>query len=243
MASELKNHVEVTTDAFDLMGTLLTHLEIPKDRATPSAVFAMAFLGTRLANDLRCVERLATEAYPSQALTLTSSMYETAWTIAYVGSDDSLATAWRDHDDPIRSFCDAWSLTRGGLIKLGTLPLDIDRRCAEEYRIYSQLKMGGHANPVLERRLGVVRTDTDVLRQNGPDTSEAGIRAACFAMLAAIHVSFMALTGLVRSNLSGKVSDDLVQQVIDIGTRGENLGAKFAKRWPPDDPFPGKWRV
>jgi hypothetical protein len=62
-------------------------------------------------------------------------MYETAWTMTYIGGDDSLATAWRDHDNPLNTFRDVWSLTRGGLIKLGTLTADVDRRCAEEYRV------------------------------------------------------------------------------------------------------------
>lgn len=242
MAAELKEHIKVTTDAFDLMGMLLTHLEIPKDREAPPAVFAMAFLGTRLANDLHCAEGVVATAYPAQALAIVSSMYESAWTMAYIGSDDLVATAWRDWDDPTRTFRDAWSLTRGGLIKLGVPLVEAHRRCADEYRLYSQVKMGGHTNPLLERKLGVVRTGTDVLRQNGPDTSDDGIRAAWFAMVVAIHVSFMAMSGLVESNLSGKAPGDLLQQLIDIKTKGENLGAQFAKRWPPDDPFTGKWR-
>jgi hypothetical protein len=53
----------------------------------------------------------------------------------YIGGDDSLATAWRDHDNPLNTFRDVWSLTRGELIKLGTPTADVDRRCVEEYRV------------------------------------------------------------------------------------------------------------
>lgn len=169
-------------------------------------------------------------------------MYEAAWTLVFIERDDALATEWRDHDDPTTPFHDARFLTREGLVKLGRSRDDAECKAPGEYRLYSQLKMGAHANPLLEKRLGITRTGADILKGNGPDTSDDGIRAAWFAMLVAVHLSWLAMTGLVQSHLTGKVPDELIARVIAVYEHHEQLGKLFAEKWEQGDPFPGKWR-
>jgi hypothetical protein len=57
-------------------------------------------------------------------------MYETAYTIAAIGSDDVLADEWINHDDPMRPYKSARQLTREGLAKL-KVP-DVDTQAATE---------------------------------------------------------------------------------------------------------------
>ena len=53
---------------------------------------------------LRCAALLAHRGYVVQACRLVASMYEVAFTLAFIGSDDGLAQEWVDHDHPTRSF-------------------------------------------------------------------------------------------------------------------------------------------
>jgi hypothetical protein len=55
---------------------------------------------------------VAPRGYALQALTLVGSIYETAYTIAAIGSDDVLADEWINHDDPTRPYKNARHLTR-----------------------------------------------------------------------------------------------------------------------------------
>src|SRR2546427_12018878 len=118
LGPDLKEHTELALGTFNLIGELLAHLPEEVFAARQQSLKVANGLLARLANDLRCVALLANRGYPIQGGILAATIYEIAFTIAYIGSDDRLAQEWIDREEPLTSFRDAWTLTRDGLRRL-----------------------------------------------------------------------------------------------------------------------------
>lgn len=176
---ELREHARLCGDAFNLVGLTLNRLPERLVDDIPSSEKVATVLLIRLSNDLLCASLLARRGYALQAVTLVAAIYEAAFTIAYIGSDEERAREWIEHEDPTRSFMDVRTMTKEGLAKLGTP--NPDAQASVEYKVYRQLCMGKHSNPLLQKRYGYQRRESAVLAVNGPDTSESSVRAAWFA--------------------------------------------------------------
>jgi hypothetical protein len=237
---ELREHAVLSSDAFNLVGLALNSMpERPVGEISPSEKVATVLL-IRLSNDLRCASLLALRGYAIQAVTLAASIYEAAFTIAYIGSDDERAREWTKHDNPTQSFKNIRSMTQEGLAKLGHPRPDAQTKI--EYTVYRQLCMGKHSNPLLQQRYGYQWQENSVLAMNGPDTSEPAVRAAWFALEHSVGFTFIALSSFFLSHLPKDVADKLRPRFEDIGERRKKLETKAKERWGTEDPFPGKWR-
>jgi hypothetical protein len=80
---------------------------------------------------------------------------------------------------------------------------------------------------------------------NGPDTSEAAVRAATFALEHAAGLVFIAMAISLESHFRPHIGDEaysrLAGLIADIGERREKLEVAAIERWGNDDPFPGRW--
>ena len=140
---ELRKHAQLTELAFNTIGIITSRApELPIREVSQPRKVCVTLL-VRLSNDLRCAALLALRGYAVQALSLVASMYEAAYTIAAIGSDDNLAQDRIDHDDPTHSFRNVRSLTLDGLKKLGHP--DPKSQLKTEYRVYRQLCLGKHS--------------------------------------------------------------------------------------------------
>ena len=136
----LRDHGLLTERAFNLIGEVLGRIpETPLHDVSQSRKVLTALL-VRLANDLRSAALLALRGYSIQAATLVTSMYEVAYTVAYIRSDETLAQAWIDHNDPTTQFRQVKALIKEGLAKFGVT--DIDKQTDAQYRVYRQLCIG-----------------------------------------------------------------------------------------------------
>src|SRR3989441_9718548 len=99
LGPNLKEHTELALAAFNLIGEMLARLPEEVFAARRQSLKVANGLLARLANDMRCVALLANRDYPIQAGALGASIYEIAFTIASIGSDDRLAQQWIDHDN------------------------------------------------------------------------------------------------------------------------------------------------
>jgi hypothetical protein len=237
----LREHAALSSDAFNMVGRTLNSMsERPVTDISPSEKVVTVLL-IRLSNDLRCASLLARHGYAIQAVTLVAAIYEAAFTVAYIGSDDERAREWIEHDDPTRSFKDVRSMTKEGLAKLGTP--NPDAQASIEYKVYRQLCMGKHSNPLLQQRYGYRLRGNRVFAMNGPDTSEPSLRGAWFALEHGVGLTFVALSSFFLSHLSKAVADELWPQLEDIGARRKKLETLAKERWGTEDPFAGKWRT
>ena len=122
---------------------------------------------------------------------MAASMYEVAHCIGYVGSDDSRAEAWVKHDDPTRPFRNIRSLTEDIAKDLG---MSNPAEASEvQYRVYRQLCLAKHSNPLLQKDHGHYADDEAIVAMNGPDSSDASVRVDRFAFEHATRLTILAL--------------------------------------------------
>jgi len=184
---------------------------------------------------------LTLTGYSVQAVTLVSSMFETAYCIAAIGSNQCLAKKWVEHNDPktTRSFMNVKDMISKGLRNLDHP--DPTAQTEIEYRVYRQLCMPKHSNPLFQKHHGLIFTHDEVIAMNGPNISENSIKASWFALEHAVRLSYIALSSFINNCLSAENNDDLIEQVKLIGVRRKELEAEAIQRWGTEDPFPGKW--
>jgi hypothetical protein len=235
----LRDHALLTEKAFNLIGEAIGRVPEKHVREVSQSRKVLTSLLVRLANDLRCAALLALRGYPIQAAALVACMYEVAYTIAYIRSDDSLAKAWIEHDNPTRQFYKIRSLTKEVLMKLG-VP-DAEGQTDLQYRVYRQLCMAKHSNPLFQMQHGYQLRNGNVVAMNGPDTSDSAIRAAWFALKHAARLSFLSVAAYVENHVPIDQQGDLKTKIEAIGAGSQQLAMKAADRFGVEDPFPQKW--
>lgn len=236
---ELWEHLQLADMAFNLVGLAVSLAPaVPQSQLRPSRSVSTCLL-VRLSNDIRCAMKLAIQGYPLQTASLIASVYEVAYTIAAIGSDDALAGEWIDHSTPAKLFRKVEDLTRIGLQRLGVGDLDSETKNA--YRQYRQLCLAKHSNPLLQRQHGHKITEDEILVVNGPDESEQGTRVSWFALERAGHLAYIALASFLDNHIPPVVRARMAVPVNEMGARREQLARKAVERWGNDDPFPGCW--
>jgi len=238
---ELNDHLKLTETAFNLISEAVSKIPEQPIRNMPQSLKVSVVLINRISNDLRAASLLSLLGYPTQATEIVASLYESAFTIAYIGTDERLAQEWIDHDDPTRPFADVRKMTRSGLAKLG-VP-NLEEQTSTEYRVYRQLCMAKHANPLYQMQHGYQLVGGNVAAFNGPDTSESAILAAWFALEHAAGLAFIALTSFTSDHVPHERRPELTKKLKDIGRARKTLEDRAKARWGTEDPFPGKWRV
>jgi len=240
LAKDLSPHVHLADRALDLAASTLDSLPpqrlatVPKSRRVASSLMA------RLMNDLRCVEIVVTRGYAIQGISLGGAIYETAFTIAYIGGDEEIAQEWIDHDNPVRPFRDARTLTKVGLANLG-IP-NPEGQAKTEYRVYQQMCMAKHANPLLQMEHSIKVSNKTVEIFSGPETSEAAIRASWFALEhSAALLAIVASYSVIKNHVPEEKRPPLVNEFHVIGTLRKRLEKRAKERWGTKDPFEGKW--
>jgi hypothetical protein len=240
-AAELSNHLGLMSNAFGLVAEVLG-AQSGEPFAPTQAFKVCTALLSKVSTDLRAVMLLAERGYPTQAITVVSSLYESAFTVAFIGPDEGLAQEWVDRamKDPTRLFRPAWDLTVGGLRNLG---LDDPESGAEaHYRTYSQLCMAKHAHPGFLLHHSIQTVGRDVFTVNGPNTSDAAVRATAFTLEGAIGLTYIALASFIDNHVPEKARGLLKTKTNQMGSVRAKLREASARRWPGADPYPGEWR-
>jgi len=240
LTSELADSRTFLNAVVELVGK--SALSLRKEDLTQqnSATRVAVLLGIRLINDSRGVSLLARIGYGMQAAALASSIYEIAYTLAYIGADNALADQWFDHDKVLSTpFGDILKVTKGGLTKLG-IP---EQKAFDEYQIYSQLCMAKHGNPLLQRQHGLKVTNETVSPQTGPDTSDASIRLCRFALEMSGSSILIALQSFISNHAPEQARPNLQSYHQLLQQECLRLRQSAIKRWGSEDPNPGKWRT
>lgn len=236
---ELRRHGELNMFAFDLISITLSRLPEVLISEIPLPQKVATSLLVQLSNDLRTSSLLAIMGYPVQAATIVSSMYEIAYCIAAIGSDLRMAEKWVKHEDPTKPFLGVRKMTIEGLRKLRHP--NPEEQATSEYRVYQQLCMAKHKNPLFQKEHGYTIRGKELVAMNGPSESEGSIRVAWFVMEHASGLAFKALASFVGNFLASGKNKDLVQGLRELGDRKKVLETEAISRWGAEDPFPGKW--
>ena len=111
LGAELDDQLNLTEAAFNLICETLSQIPERPLHEVPQSLKVSTALLARLSNDLRTASFLAVRGYPTQAVGIVASLYEAAFTIAYIRTDEGLAQEWIEHDDPTRPFADVRTMT------------------------------------------------------------------------------------------------------------------------------------
>ena len=236
---ELRRHGKLNMHAFNLISDVLSCLPENNIQDISLSQKIATSLLIQLSNDLRATSLLALTGYAVQAVTLVSSMFESAYCIAAIGSDRDLAEKWVNHDNPTKAFMGVKDMVKRGIENLEHP--NVLKQTEVEYSVYRQLCMAKHANPLFQMEHGFIIDDGEVVAMNGPNTSENTIRAAWFAMEHATALTFIALVSFVKYHFQVEENNELVGKILALGDARKQLESEAKNRWGTEDPFPGKW--
>jgi predicted RNase H-related nuclease YkuK (DUF458 family) len=207
----------------------------------PSARVRLALLA-KLLSDLRAAILTALNGYGPQAAMVASSLYETVFTMIYIGTDDELARSWRDHgkSKPTEPFRSVWKLTEGALRRLHVQ--DVERITTARYRIYSELCLAKHNNAVFLTQHVLQQRGQDIAFFSGPDCSERSLRTATFVLEHSIALTHLAVAVFLDDYVEPEPRRQFRVPMNNVMDRWKTISGGSRKRWPGGDPFPGKWR-
>lgn len=191
LKKDLNELNDLGQSVFNLSGEVVTQWPVMPNKKVPRARRVSTILLNRISNDLLWASRLATYGYSIQSLSLTASIYEVAFTVFYIGKNENLAEEWLNYNDPKNPFRDARTLTEHVASKIETL--NVKQKVDDIYKRYRQLCWAKHANPILQRQLGITRKNDYYIAFPGPDTSDKSIRYTWYSLL---HASGLAMTAI-----------------------------------------------
>jgi len=130
--------------------------------------------------------------------------------------------------------------TRRALTNIGHPQADAQSQI--EYRVYRQLCMAKHANPLLQMRFGLKEIQGNIVTVNGPDVSEAGIRVAWFALEHGVGFTLVAAHVFIGAHVPISARAAVHSEAQQIGITRKLLEHAALIRWGNTDPFPGRWK-
>lgn len=102
--------------------------------------------------------------------------------------------------------------------------------------------MAKHAHPGFLLHHAFHRVGEELFIVNGPNTSDAALRAATFALEQAAGLAYIALARFIDNHAPENERASLHAKVNEMGRVRAELRASSILRWPGGDPFPGQWR-
>jgi hypothetical protein len=247
LAPQLKEHISATERSLNLIATALNIAAGPPRARIQPALKATSMLMAQMLNHLRCSMLLSLRGYSAQVCVLTASIYEAAFAVMAIGSDDQVATKWLEHDDPNRSYGEIRRITKAGLvnvIRLSPAPdkIDLEWQTEMNYVVYRQLCWAKHLNPMFVRQYSRRDSGRGPLF-NGPDASEEGLKLASFALGHGAAHAASACAVYFSAYVPSELRTDLIRDWTQLSRDLSSLRERSLKRWGTKNPFPQKWRV
>ena len=152
MEPELRDYVDVLGKAYNLLGEIV---EASNVNQLSLSAKVQVMLAARLQEDLRSVDLTASLGYALAALTHASVVREVAYGMMYLDSDDR-ALAWWAHQKENKAYpeCGHKDVLRDVLGRRFGRADAVD----QEYKVYTDMCLAKHANPVLQREYGVLKS-------------------------------------------------------------------------------------
>lgn len=179
LSHDFAEHRALAIRIHNLMVAVVRERHRPSSTTRPGPLMVATVLMTRLQNDLRVLSLVALGGFPAQAGTIAATIYETSFTLSYIGANEQRAQEWIDHHDPTRTFRSIHHITEASVLQSKrSTQRDVDA----DYGIYSQLCMARHANPLYQRFDAINQNAFGFEIGNGPTASDNAERAITFAI-------------------------------------------------------------
>jgi hypothetical protein len=244
---QLKEHISATERSFNFIATVLNIAAGPPRERIQPALKASSMLMAQMLNHLRCSMLLSLRGYPAQVCVLTASIYEAAFAVMAIGSDDRVARKWLEHDDPNRSYEEIRKITKAGLANVIPLSqssrkIDLERQTEVNYVVYRQLCWPKHLNPMFVQRYSRRDSGRGALF-NGPDASDEGLKLASFALVNGAAFASSAGAVYLSAYVPQEQRTGLIRDWNQLNRDLSSLRDRSIKRWGTKNPFPKKWRI
>lgn len=246
---ELDAHMSLSLRSFNLVGRVGASPPPAPLEQVPLSRRVSSVLMAHLSNHLRCSAMVAIRGYPAQSCALAASVYEAAFGVMAIASDDVRARKWVDHNDPNSLVFPVKKLTRDGLLNVTTLqgrtgPTEdeIEQLTERRYTVYRQLCWPKHLNPIFVRIHSVSVEAGRVWVNNGPDSSEDAVRALWFGLEHACGLAASACAVFIEHHVPKENRAPLTAEVNETISAAIHLNRLAAERWGTENPFPEKWR-
>ena len=229
LKDELEFHINCCRNCCDVIAKSIEAFpDIDFDNVT-SSIKVVTTLLAKVLNDLRTSSILAATGYSSQAATIVSSLYESAFMIAYIGDNDDLANKWIEHEDATKLFISVKELTKQGLKNIDTQ--NYEEFHPQEYNHYKQLCMIKHGNPLVQKNLVYSMEDNSVIADFGPETSEFSIKIGWYALERAINYSMIAISGYINFHLLDQTTFEIIEKFNSVQESYKEMQRRAIERW------------
>lgn len=199
-------------DAFRLMfGMIRTQIDLQGLSyidEKPISLMVSKQIMMRIARDLRSVHLLLRDGYVDQALTITSSIQEQSFLVAYIRSDDTRANKWLLHNEA--KWADNWNNWLGSVAKMVALKEEWSVAEREDWErverdTYALLSARKHGNAFAVRKTGVImKEDGRPFMTLDPILTIYSHHDMAYAAFAAIRLSAQALKFYISAHSPGQ---------------------------------------
>jgi hypothetical protein len=215
-----------TSDMYDAVFTARTR----GSRSLPGPAQVMAVILTQALTGLRCTVQAARTSYPLQAMGLAAGVFEQTHHAMYIAGNEDRATKWREHQnrwawlpkgvrisDVIRSTVSALNVVYP---TAAARQKEIERR----QRVYQELCMGKHGNPIALRKWGVLIQNRTLSVLAGPYIGENAETPARRVVSYAAEYMLIGLAFFVgHSDMTPTEAGPLLPRIRGLMTRNNQL--------------------
>ncbi len=194
-------HLDYLSDVYNLLVKASSYFnDRPVNSLTPSALVSLALIA-RMANSLRSISLVARWGYGADACALAASTFEFGFELAHFARDENASKRWIETEHLTQGVADMRPLIQA-YITAEAIPPDNGKVAKRQYDMYAKLCAMKHGNPAVtsfHRPADWTKFGTARL---GPDISDYGQKAICFAITLAGQVSEMALSVVAKTLLT-----------------------------------------
>jgi hypothetical protein len=206
---KLKPHLDTTRAFARLLGGQLDLLESAPDAVVWIRV--QQVLLSRIVNDLRVSEQAVQSGYPLQAMALGASIYELAYTAAYVINSKEKAEKWLKHKDNRRTPWLRTTYVAGGMANA-----DMKISVAEDEMFYSTLCWAKHGNPRILARLPISATPVSHLLNADPSFTPGTVKLAGIALWLPLRPVMVCAAAHERANMLTPALGPLLTRAVTL---------------------------
>ena len=222
LAPTLVAYEAILADCWELINE---SLELANQRKLPPRGNLLLVLLTRLQGDLRVVHWAARNGYAVQAMALAAAVQELAYQAVYVGESDEETRRWAAHDREDRTYpeCGHYAVLR----RVASLLHYPDQWVDPHYRLYQQLCLAKHGNPVLAAQYAAVEREDSIIEVlPSPHFSAKIAHFARYALLHSSRAVYDAVMFFGEHHLVGLQHQKVANLITQIPTRINELGQR-----------------
>ncbi len=190
-----------------------------------SASASVMLLATaRVLGDLRVCQWAAAHGYALQAAAVAATVHELAYSAAYIGDSDERAEAWLTHENEKKQYPESGHLSvlQAVMPRLGVT----QAHAQQEYKIYRELCLAKHGNPVVQRMHGMSEEGGASLIEQLPYFDDNTVALARFGLFHAARAVSALLTTLFATHLQDALSPETYAEFVAITRELQRLGVR-----------------